>query len=247
MAIIYSSRHVFARRTRMQRGGIHLGRSIPFVRRPESDGEIVSRAQSRKQNQVPYQQNQQEKEWTPWGYEPKQPLPDLPENRDPIPDKPQPANDDEPQPQPQSQPPQPLPRFHMYDDLNLQQPAQKRPRKKIADDLESQTLPRREQRRLGRSVYDAMQTHGHFGLVDGGETYAGGIRRIVLHVPKRSRGYALDIKPGEVIYANSARGRPVGGRLDVLYVSRHKYVSPGHAVTSCVIGVPEHQWSRFMD
>lgn len=101
-------------------------------------------------------------------------------------------------------------------------------------------------RRLGRSAYDAMQTHGHFGLVDGGETMAGGVRRLVAHVPKRNRGYALDIRQGEVIYANSARGLPVRGRLEVVFVSRHKYVSPGHAVTSCVIGVPEHQWSRFM-
>jgi hypothetical protein len=102
-------------------------------------------------------------------------------------------------------------------------------------------------RRLGRSVYDAMQTHGHFGLVDGGETLAGGVRRIVVHVPKRNRGYALDLKPGEVIYANSARGRPVRGRLDVVFVSRHKYVPPGHAVTSCVIGVSEGQWARFLE
>lgn len=102
-------------------------------------------------------------------------------------------------------------------------------------------------KRLGRSVYDALQTHGHFGLVDGGETMAGGIRRIVVHVPKRNRGYMLDIKVGDVIYANSAKGRAVRGRLDVLYVSRHKYIPPGHAVTSCVIGVSDTQWERFMD
>jgi len=102
-------------------------------------------------------------------------------------------------------------------------------------------------KKLGRSVYDALETHGHFGLVDGGETIEGGVRRLVVHVPKRNRGYALDIKPGEVIYANSARGLQVGGRLDVQYVSRHKYVPPGHAVTSCVIGVPYAQWKRFLE
>jgi hypothetical protein len=101
-------------------------------------------------------------------------------------------------------------------------------------------------RRMGRSVYDALETHGHFGLVDGGETSSTGIRRVILHVPKRNRGYALDVKPGEIIYANGARGKVVGGRLEVSFVSRHKYTPPGHAVTSCVIGVPEHQWRRFM-
>lgn len=109
---------------------------------------------------------------------------------------------------------------------------------------QAQQQPRR---RLGRSVYDAMETHGHFGLVDGGETLAGGVRVVVAHVPKRNRGYALDIKPGEVIYANSARGTQARGRLDVLFVSRHKYVSPGHAVTSCRIGVSEGQWRRFVE
>jgi hypothetical protein len=99
--------------------------------------------------------------------------------------------------------------------------------------------------RLGRSIYDAVQTHGHFGMVDSGES-DGGIRRLVVHVPKRSRGYILDIRPGEVIHANSARGRPVGGRLEVKFVTRHQYFAPGRPVTSCVIGVPDWQWQRFM-
>jgi len=99
--------------------------------------------------------------------------------------------------------------------------------------------------RLGRSLYDAVQTHGHFGMVDSGES-DGGLRRLVVHVPKRSRGYILDIRPGEVIHANSARGKAVGGRLEVKYVTRHQYFAPGRAVTSCVIGVPEWQWERFM-
>jgi hypothetical protein len=100
-------------------------------------------------------------------------------------------------------------------------------------------------RRLGRSIYDAVQTHGHFGMVDTGES-DGGVRRLLVHVPKRSRGYVLDIHPGEVIQANSGRGKPVGGRLEVQYVTRHQYFAPGRAVTSCAIGVPDWQWQRFM-
>ena len=101
-------------------------------------------------------------------------------------------------------------------------------------------------KRLGRSVYDAVQTHGHFGMVDTGESSCG-IRRVVCHVPKNSRGYMLDIKPGEVIHANSGRGKPIGGKLDVHYVTRHQYFAPGRKVTSCAIGVPEYQWQRFID
>lgn len=226
----------------MQRCSTFLGRSLPVVRRAETDQDILERAQPRRQGQAQHQEDQPKMEWTPWGYEAKQPLPDLPDARDPQPDRAPPS----PEPEARQAAPRKIPKFHMYDDLNLQQQPRKQ-RKRQADDLEGQAPPRQEPRRLGRSVYDAVQTHGHFGLVDGGETMAGGVRRIVVHVPKRSRGYALDIKQGEVIYANSARGKPVGGRLDVLYVSRHRYVPPGHAVTSCVIGVPEHQWSRFVD
>ena len=102
-------------------------------------------------------------------------------------------------------------------------------------------------RRLGRSAYDAMETHGHFGLVDGGEQIHGNIRKVILHVPKRNRGYALDVKQGDIVYANGARGNTVGGRLEIAYVSRHRYVSPGHAVTSCVVGIPNHQWRRFVE
>ena len=114
---------------------------------------------------------------------------------------------------------------------------------------EPQWAPRRlerQTRRLGRSIYDALQTHGQFGLVDGGES-AQGIRKVILHVPKRSRGFVLDPRPGDVIHANSGRGKQVSGALTVSFVSRHKYVSPGHAVTSCVIGVPEEQWERFVE
>jgi len=107
--------------------------------------------------------------------------------------------------------------------------------------------PEPKPRRLGRSVYDAMETHGHFGLVDSGEPSAGGVRKVIVHVPKRNRGYALDVKPGDVIHANSARGKALAARLEVVYVSRHRYTPPGHAVTSCAIGVPEHAWRRFVE
>jgi hypothetical protein len=100
-------------------------------------------------------------------------------------------------------------------------------------------------KRLGRSIYDAVQTHGHFGMVDSGES-SDGVRRLIVHVPKMSRGYVLDIRPGEVIHANSGRGKPIAGRLDVQYVTRHQYFAPGRPVTSCVIGVPEEQWQRFL-
>ena len=92
---------------------------------------------------------------------------------------------------------------------------------------------------------DALESHGRFELIDTREL-VGGARRIVLHLPRRSRGFVLDPKVGDVIFANAARGtHAVGGPLDVQFVTRHKYFAPGRPVTSCVVGVPDHQWRRL--
>lgn len=97
-------------------------------------------------------------------------------------------------------------------------------------------------RRLGRSLYDAEEARGAFGLVDTGHV-TNGVRAVIAHVPRRSRGYHLDLRPGDCFSANSARGtHAVGGRLDVVFVTPHRYYAPGRAVTSCVLGVPDDQW-----
>jgi hypothetical protein len=101
-------------------------------------------------------------------------------------------------------------------------------------------------RRLGstRSVYDALESHGRFHLIDTGEL-VGGARLIILRLPRRSSASPFP-RVGEVIYANSARGtHAVGGGLDVQFVTRHKYFPSGRAVTSCVVGVPDEQWRRL--
>jgi hypothetical protein len=152
-----------------------------------------------------------------------------------------------PRPKPRRRPkPKPIPRADEVIDVDaLPDSAPPAPRPRAKPPAQGLDQPDARPRRLGRSMYDAVQTHGHFGMVDTGES-DGCVRRLLVHVPKRSRGYVLDIHPGEVIHANSGRGRPVGGRLDVQYVTRHQYFAPGRAVTSCVIGVPDWQWQRFM-
>lgn len=215
----------------------HLGRSLPYSRQQLLPG-ISQRPAPKKPG---------EWEYTPFGKQRPFPEPPAPFQQDPVPDAPpvrpgpEPATL-EPEPEQALQKPEPParlpPRLHLYEDLPYD-----------PGELPSAAAPRQRQepRRLGRSVYDALETHGHYGLVDGGETLGGGVRRVVVHVPKRNRGYALDIKQGDAIYANSARGTQARGRLDVVFVSRHKYVPPGHAVTSCVVGVPEYQWRRFVE
>jgi hypothetical protein len=248
-------------KSQQQHRQAHLSRALPhFQRREVVDFEDLLPGRAKPHDQrlyrrpTPYPAARPPKnlEYTPFGpQKPEETLP--PFKMAPEPDKPPPELD----PQEQEQPPEPLPaqhvpdrvrapaRLHEYLDEPEGEPASPtRQPASLFPSLRPQDDPAR-QRRLGRSVYDALETHGHFGLVDGGETMAGGVRRLVLHVPKRNRGYALDVKVGDTIYANSARGTQARGRLDVLFVSRHKYVPPGHAVTSCAIGVPEEQWRRF--
>ena len=56
---------------------------------------------------------------------------------------------------------------------------------------------------------------------------------------------SLDLRPGDCFSANSARGsHAVGCRLDVVFVTPHRYYAPGRAVTSCILGVPNDQWQR---
>jgi hypothetical protein len=96
-----------------------------------------------------------------------------------------------------------------------------------------------------RASYDALESHGRFELTDTGEL-TGGSRAIALHLPRRSRGFVLDPRVGDVICANAARGtRAVGGWLDVQFVTRDKYFPPGRRITSCLVGVPDEQWRRL--
>ena len=231
---------------------VFLGRALPYARRAEQFQAFDEEA-PRWAGKAPGLPREQQWEYTPFGDQKKEREPLAPFRMAPEPDKEPASFRASPRPDRESASFRASPR----PDRERAAAAAEKPEAAhyVYEDQEpypifaetSRARPERRSRRLGRSVYDAMQTHGHFGLVDGGETLAGGVRRVVLHVPKRSRGYALDVRPGEVIYANSARGTQARGRLDVLYVSRHKYVPPGHAVTSCVIGVPEEQWAQFLE
>lgn len=101
--------------------------------------------------------------------------------------------------------------------------------------------------RLGRSLYHALEIHGNYGLIDTGIMDDQGYRVLTVHVPKTSRGYFLDLCPGEIIHVNSVMFPNVTGRLQIGYVTPYKYIRPGNAITHCTIGVPPSQWTKFVD
>ena len=103
----------------------------------------------------------------------------------------------------------------------------------------------RPRRRASRSTYDAMETHGSFGLLDTHRT-TGGYRALVAHIPRSSRTYTFDMRVGDTVHCNAVVGGvAVGGRLTVGFITPHKYYRPGVRVTECVIGVPEDEWVVF--
>lgn len=110
------------------------------------------------------------------------------------------------------------------------------------NDAEDSFVPRM---RKSRSQYDAMETHGSFGLIDTHQS-TGGYRALVAHIPKSSRAYSFDMRVGDTIHCNAVvQGAAVGGRLTVGFVTPHKYYRPGARVTECLVGVPEDEWSVF--
>lgn len=121
-------------------------------------------------------------------------------------------------------------------------------KKKRAEASSSSSSSSKPVRRLGRSQYSAMETHGNFGLVDTGEVVRGS-RMITLHIPTRSNPtYSFDVKPGDVIHINGITREMKGKRavLNVDFVACRQYFAPGRKVTSCTIAVPDYQWVYFM-
>jgi hypothetical protein len=88
-----------------------------------------------------------------------------------------------------------------------------------------------------------VEIHGFFGLIDDGSAGAG--RMLIVHVPKWIRGYFLDIRQGDTLHVYHAKGKKVGGILNVLATGRHMYFAPGRRVTTCTICVPEEEWAPF--
>ena len=214
-------------------------------RRPRPIWEPEPETQQQQPDYANYKEPPTEKIWAPYGIEPVEPSVDLPPVA-PFERDPEPPAERQKRTKAEARAAAKGGRHHTAAGPTPE--ARRRKPKQQATPSSATSLDPEDppKRRLGRSLYDAVQTHGHFGMVDTGES-SYGIRRIVCHVPKNSRGYILDIKPGEVIHCNSGRGRPIGGRLDVQYVTRHQYFAPGRQVTSCAIGVPEYQWQRFID
>jgi hypothetical protein len=84
--------------------------------------------------------------------------------------------------------------------------------------------------------YDALQVHGHFGLIDLGKGVYNE-REAILHTPHvPDRRYLLNLQSGDDIDVVFLR-KQEKGRVNVRYVTRSRYFSPGTPVTSVRVGL----------
>lgn len=110
-------------------------------------------------------------------------------------------------------------------------------------DSEPQSAPKK---RVARSQYHAIETHGCFGLLDTGFVDPYGFVVVTVHVPRYVRGYVLNLAEGDEIHANNCFDATRSAVLHVGYVTPREYVAPGRKVTMCNIGIPAHEWRALM-
>lgn len=86
--------------------------------------------------------------------------------------------------------------------------------------------------------YDAIQIHGHFGLIDVG-TGPYKERVLIVHTPKNlDKSHMLSLREGDPINLVYIK-RMAKGAVRIRYITRERYFAPGNPVTSIKIGVDD--------
>lgn len=105
----------------------------------------------------------------------------------------------------------------------------------------------KDKKRIGPGQYSAIEVHGFYGLIDVlcdsqgdslGMSGTGYEKVLIVHTPSRiqDKSPMLNIKPGDfidIVYIPNL----IRGKLEVTFVTRSKYFSPGCPVTSLQVGV----------
>ena len=137
---------------------------------------------------------------------------------------------------------------HASESLAPAGPARPAPQRiQLSPPAEDKRAPRRCCATSRRAEWrGALKDGCRFRLFDGGEL-SGGARHVILRLARRSaklhgERLGLDPRVGDVISVGSGARKRC---LDVQFVTRHKYFPPGRTITSCVVGVPDHQWRQL--
>ena len=107
------------------------------------------------------------------------------------------------------------------------------------------TLAHPKQSRIGRSMYVATANNGTLGIIDK-KTSVGGHSILLVHVPKKTKDFTLDLKVGECLTVRGLSRSSVQEPLCIMFVGRSQYFPPGKKVSSCVVGVDTAAWDSFI-
>ena len=98
--------------------------------------------------------------------------------------------------------------------------------------------------RLGRAMYGATANNGQYGIIDTKDV-AQGCSLLLIHVPRGQQRLGLDIRPGEILVTKGVHRNAPEFQMRVHFVGRSQYFSPGKRVSSCIVGVPLHEWKAL--
>ena len=120
------------------------------------------------------------------------------------------------------------------------------PRKKYAKLPLSGTAEKvkKTPKRLGRGMYVATANNGQYGIIDTKDV-AQGCSLLLIHVPRGQQRLVLDIHPGEILVTKGITRNAREFQMRVHFVGRSQYFSPGKRVSSCIVGVPLHEWKAL--
>jgi hypothetical protein len=127
------------------------------------------------------------------------------------------------------------------------------------EDTDPLLLPETKRRpRIGPGIYQAIEAHGYFGFIDLDADSRDLLlpadpcvdKVLTVHASQRvsDKQHMLTLQPGDLVHvvylAKSTRGMGMQkGVLEISFVTRSKYFSPGAAVTSMQVGV--RGWGVF--
>ena len=142
--------------------------------------------------------------------------------------------------------PRPLPADALPEQLRIEPSPRPHIEPSVADsDASSERSVDHALQRIHRLIhrrkfpYDAMQSHGLFGLTLVDRTLAGACV-LLLHVPRCNKRYFIDVKMGDQLQTITSGMEHM--YLDVLFVTPDRYYAPGRRVTTMLLGVPDGQW-----
>ena len=132
-----------------------------------------------------------------------------------------------------------------HTESEVEEPKHQQRAPRLANPKNTQATSSPQKSRIGRSMYVATANNGTLGIIDK-KTSVGGHSILLVHVPKKTKDFTLDLKVGECLTVRGLSRSSVQEPLCIMFVGRSQYFPPGKKVSSCVVGVDTAAWDSFI-